>query len=69
MFRNPTRPSRKPTEDDNNFESRLEDWEEAQAQACSLNRSHCNRSTRGIVSNANTTIEMLTKPKVHYTLK
>lgn len=37
IFRCPDKPTQRSTEDDDKFESRLEKWEEAQAQACSLN--------------------------------
>ena len=69
VFRHPKQPSQRPAEDDDKFESRLEKWEEAQAHACFLIRSHCNQRARGIISNTNTAVEMLIKLEARYTPK
>ena len=69
IFRYPDKPNRRPTEDEDKFESRLEKWEEAQAQACSLIRSYCNQNARDLIRDINTATEMLNKLEAHYTPK
>ena len=69
IFRHPDKPIQKLSEDEDTFESRLEKWEEAQAQACSLIRSHCNQNARDIISDTSIATEMLNKLEVRYTPK
>lgn len=69
IFRYPNKPTQNSAEEDDKFESRLEKWEEAQAQSCSLIRSYCNQNARDLIRNINTATEMLSKLEARYTPK